>query len=85
MSKFEIGAKIREISSGDEGVITRNTWKRGSMDADRWYVRWTTGPDKGQELHLSEDLMELLQDSSEEVIENLRKLANSLGYDIVKI
>jgi hypothetical protein len=57
-SKFKIGDKVREIATGDEGTIDEIF--RASWEETLWYVKWTSGADKGCRLHLSENNIELI-------------------------
>lgn len=58
--KFNPGDRVREIATGDEGIVTRGKFS-SSTEGMRIYVKWETGELKGVELHSSEDDLELAQ------------------------
>jgi len=83
MQKFKIGDKVREISTGDKGVITeiRDVY----WEETRWYVRWTSGPYQGKSLHISENNIELVPDSkspNEITFEQAIQVLLELGYKV---
>lgn len=60
--KFNPGDRVREIATGDEGIVTCEKFS-SSTEGMRVYVKWETGDLKGIELHSSEDDLELAQKS----------------------
>lgn len=83
--EFKPGVKVQEIETGDQGFIIEKT----EYEVDRWRIKWISGSSKGLSLTLTEDKMFVEETtnivSNETIIENLRVLANSLGYDIIKL
>lgn len=56
---FKIGDKVREISTGDIGVVLdRPTWLTNSGSI---MVNWLTGEDAGYNLHIGIDKIELAE------------------------
>ena len=60
--KFNPGDRVREIATGDEGIVTRGKFS-SSTEGMRIYVKWETGELKGIELHSGEYDLELVQKS----------------------
>ena len=60
--KFNPGDRVREIATGDEGIVTRGKFS-SSTEGIRIYVKWETGELKGIELHSGEYDLELVQKS----------------------
>lgn len=62
MSKFEIGDKVREIATGDEGIIKGTGYHYGECR-----VNWTTGRCKGCDLVISESSIEHVLENTVEI------------------
>ena len=60
--KFNPGDRVREIATGDEGIVTCEKFI-SSTGGMRVYVKWETGALKGLELHSDESSLELAQKS----------------------
>lgn len=60
--KFNPGDRVRDIATGDEGIVTCKKFS-SSTEWMRVYVKWETGDFKGHELHSSEYDLELAQKS----------------------
>ena len=53
---FKVGDRVREIKTGDIGVITKiYGYNLHPHVYNSWWILWETGSCKGQELHLQED------------------------------
>jgi hypothetical protein len=81
--KFKIGDKVREIATGDEGLI--DELHESSWEDARWYVRWTSGSDKGTRLHISECNIELISNSespTEITFGQAMQVLLELGYKV---
>ena len=59
MSKFKVGDRVREISTGDIGVITR----RNNLH-DSWCVKYETGDSEGRELWSWEEELKFISNDS---------------------
>ena len=79
MQKFNIGDKIREISTGDEGTIVEHNVY--SNQGDNVNVHWCSGWDKGCTLYVSKSEIELLQ-STEITFEQAIQALLQSGYKV---
>lgn len=83
MTQFKIGDKVREISTGDEGYIIESAGL--GWEENRWYVLWTSGSEKGERLHISENNIEIIsssKSSTEITFEQAMQALLQLGYKV---
>lgn len=78
MQKFKSGDRVREIDTGDEGIVDRYEFSNSFVE-ERVYVRWTTGEDRGMILHIKENNLELMRQEISSVEEAIRVLT-AAGY-----
>lgn len=75
MSKFKIGDKVIETSTGDKGVINRQHDTTYAL----WFVDWITGEQKGQCLSINENSMVKIKASNKK---KAKAIAKEWGYTL---
>jgi hypothetical protein len=78
---IEIGTKVREIATGDLGtVMGENAGFSGGV-----WVKWETGKDEGNTLHIPETSLEEVGVAASELrIAECMKMLIDAGYTVTK-
>lgn len=83
MSNFKVGDRVvmknNHMESGTITSIESPEYFPGNI-----WIKWVTGELSGERLHIYEGDIKLYN-QADDSIHHLRALANSLGYDLVKI
>lgn len=62
--KYEIGDRVREIATGDEGIIIYEYIPSWNTDVKHWMIKWKTGSCTSCDLSLPETGMELVTENN---------------------
>lgn len=78
---FQPGDRVRELSTGDEGIVLGEDGQVRRIWENNIYVKWLNGESRDCELHINKNEIELVRDGISSVDEAIAFLTNA-GYKV---